>query len=189
MSNTWLIYKNASNSVLEKISTNKLEKMVNNSIMSSNRTGLANWQLKVHKIIAKRKAHPIRTAIGVTAKQAAQLAAAIHGGLHIGYRSGSVNISSVTAAKRRNSQNKVKKNVNNLFRREFTVKQYKVPQRYVNFVRNWNRAANNLNKRNQVIAGFNRSYNTLFKNLPFSEKLRAASLLGPLIAISGTVKR
>lgn len=188
-SNAWLVYKNASNSALEKMNTTKLQKLVNNSIMSSNRTGLANWQLKVQKIIAKRKAHPIRTAMGVTAKQAAKLVGSIYGGLHIGYEPGSVKISSVTSAKRRNSQNKLKKNINNVFKREFIVKKYKVPQRYLNFVKNWNSAANNLNKRNKVIAGFNRSYEALYSNLPFSEKLKALNTVAALFAISGALRK
>ena len=200
--NAWLRYKNAPKAVLERLSTANLEKMVNNSYMSSNRTGLANWHLKVHKIIANRslnqkwrRSHPITSRAKNATRQAAKIATAIHGGLHIGYKPRNnkpLVISSVHEAKRRQNnenrrrtQNKIKKNVNNLFRKEFTVKEYRLPRRYLNFVRNWNSAGNNLNKRNKVLIGFNKSESRLFKNLPFREQLRALPYALPLLTLAG----
>ena len=179
--NAWLRYKNAPNAVLKRLSTANLEKMVNNSYMSSNRTGLANWHVKVYKIIANRsmnqkwrRAHPITSRAKNATRQAAKIATAIHGGLHIGYKPKNnkpLVISSVHEAKRRQNnenrrrtQNKIKKNVNNLFNKKFTNRGYNLPKRYLNFVRNWNSAGNNLNKRNKVIIAFNRSHGTLSRN-------------------------
>ena len=200
--NAWLRYKNAPNAVLKRLSTANLEKMVNNSYMSSNRTGLANWHLKVHKIIANRslnqkwrRAHPITSRAKNATRQAAEIATAIHGGLHIGYKPKNnkpLVISSVHEAKRRQNienrrktQNKVKQMISNLFHKEFTHKGYNLPMRYKSFLRNWSRAGNNLNKRNKVIIGFNRSHGALFGNLPLREKMRSIGYIIPMLALTG----